>query len=100
MALPADFTNQVTDAMRFIKFNNNTIVMVAEEAGELRWERLKLFLACWTFCRLFSFPLLVRADATCGCIPFSIYELGVSVNERKKMLVVMTHLVVFRICRP
>ena len=31
--------------------------MIAEEAGELCWERFELFLSCCTFCWLFTFPL-------------------------------------------
>lgn len=45
MTLSTDFTNQITDAMHFIEFTDYTVVVVAEEAGELGRKGFELFLA-------------------------------------------------------
>lgn len=49
MTLSTDFTNQITDAMHFIQFTDYTVVVVAEETGELSWQGFQLFLARRTF---------------------------------------------------
>ena len=57
MTLSTDFADQVSDTMHFVKFTNNTVVMVAEQTWELSRERLKFLLPCTTFCCLFTFSL-------------------------------------------
>ena len=49
MTLSTDFTNQVADAMDFVEFADDTVLVVTEEAGELGGERFELFLACCSF---------------------------------------------------
>ena len=60
MTLSTDFTDQIPDTMDFVKFTNNTVVVVAKETRELGREGFKLFLASAAFSCLFSFPLHVR----------------------------------------
>jgi hypothetical protein len=64
MTLSTDFTHEIPDAMDFIEFAHHTVLVIAEEAGELCREGFQLFLAGGAFCCLFTFSLIVR-DA-CG----------------------------------
>jgi hypothetical protein len=45
MTLSTDFTDEVADAMDFIEFTYHTVLVVAEQAGELCGQGVQLFLA-------------------------------------------------------
>jgi len=57
VTLTAYFTNQVSYAVDFVKFTNDAVVVIAEEAGECCRKRIKLFSACGTFRGLLAFAL-------------------------------------------